>query len=142
VYEIHVSREPMNGFAPNSHGRRAWFLAQVSLKVNVKGQRSKVKVSRDNNGIFRPFRRPACGLCLVKHISPLIVVVVVVVVVTMIRRYALFQHFEVAVLSQNNQSPITVLTFIRFIAASFASSADAAGGHNDAATVQWKVREA
>jgi len=35
VYEI--SREPLNGFAPNSHGRRVWSLAWTSLKVKVKG---------------------------------------------------------------------------------------------------------
>jgi len=29
------------------------------------GQMSKVKDTRDKNDIFRPFRRPACGLCLV-----------------------------------------------------------------------------
>ena len=34
VYEI--SREPLNGFAPNSHGRRVWSLARRSLKVKVK----------------------------------------------------------------------------------------------------------
>jgi len=39
VYEI--SREPLNGFAPNSHGRRVWSLAQTSLKVKVKGQWSR-----------------------------------------------------------------------------------------------------
>jgi len=36
VYEI--SQEPLDGFAPNSHGRRVWFLAWTSLKVKVKGQ--------------------------------------------------------------------------------------------------------
>ena len=36
VYEI--SREPLDGFAPNSHGRRVWSLARESLKVKVKGQ--------------------------------------------------------------------------------------------------------
>jgi len=33
MYEI--SWEPLNGFAPNSHGRRAWSLAQTSVKVKV-----------------------------------------------------------------------------------------------------------
>ena len=37
VYEI--SREPLNGFALNSHERRVWSLARTSLKVKVKGQR-------------------------------------------------------------------------------------------------------
>ena len=36
VYEIY--RESLNGFGPNSHGRRVWPLAQMSLKVKVKGQ--------------------------------------------------------------------------------------------------------
>jgi len=38
-----------------------------SLK-RVRTSRSKVKVRRNKNGIFRPFRRPSCGLCLVKHL--------------------------------------------------------------------------
>jgi len=53
VYEI--SREPLNGFAPNSHGRRVWSVARTSLKVTVKGQGQQ-----GQNGIFRPLRRPAC----------------------------------------------------------------------------------
>ena len=36
VYEI--SPEPLNGFAPNSHGRHVWCLARMSLNVKVKGQ--------------------------------------------------------------------------------------------------------
>jgi len=36
VYKI--SWEPLNGFAPNSDGRRVWFLTQMSLKVKFKGQ--------------------------------------------------------------------------------------------------------
>ena len=48
VYEIY--REALNGFAPNSHGRRVWSLARTSLKVKVKrqaeqGQRDKTVVS-------------------------------------------------------------------------------------------------
>ena len=31
-----ISREPLNGFAPNSHGRRVWSLTRTSLKVKVK----------------------------------------------------------------------------------------------------------
>jgi len=55
VYEI--SRKSLNGFAPNSHGRRVWSLAQTrrSLKVKVKDQR-----------LMSPER--ACSLCLVKHL--------------------------------------------------------------------------
>jgi len=36
VYEI--SQEALNGFAPNTHGRRFWSLARTNLKVKVKGQ--------------------------------------------------------------------------------------------------------
>jgi len=36
VYEI--SPELLNGFAPNSRGRRLWSLARTSLKVKVKDQ--------------------------------------------------------------------------------------------------------
>jgi len=36
VYEI--ARKPLNGFVPNSHGRRVWSLARTSLTVKVKGQ--------------------------------------------------------------------------------------------------------
>jgi len=43
VYEI--SWESLNGFAPNSHGRRVWSLARTNLK-------GKLKVTRDKNGIF------------------------------------------------------------------------------------------
>ena len=39
VYEI--SREPLNGSAQNSHGRRFWSIARTSLKVKVKGQMSR-----------------------------------------------------------------------------------------------------
>jgi len=33
--------ELLNGFAPNSQGRRVWSFARTSLNVRVKGQRSK-----------------------------------------------------------------------------------------------------
>jgi len=56
VYEI--SREPLNGFAPNSQGRRVWSLARMSLNIKVKGQ-----------GYHGQFQRPAGeGLCLEKHL--------------------------------------------------------------------------
>jgi len=45
LYEITL--EPLNGFAPNSQGRRVWSLTQASLKVKV-----KVKVTRDNKWHF------------------------------------------------------------------------------------------
>ena len=53
VHEI--SRKPMNGFAPNSHGRRIWSLARKSLKVKVKDQKSRSPGTV--NGTFRSFRR-------------------------------------------------------------------------------------
>jgi len=45
VYEI--SRERLNRFASNSHERRAWSLARMSLKVKVKD-----KGHQGQNGIF------------------------------------------------------------------------------------------
>ena len=36
VYEI--PWELLNGFAPNSHGRRVWSFAQTSLNVKFRGQ--------------------------------------------------------------------------------------------------------
>jgi len=39
VHEI--SRETMNGFTPNSHGRHVWSLARKGGNVKVKGQRSR-----------------------------------------------------------------------------------------------------
>ena len=45
VYEI--SWESLNGFAPNSHGRRVWSIARKSLR-----SRSKVKVTRDKKRQF------------------------------------------------------------------------------------------
>ena len=70
MYEI--SREPLNGFAPNSRRRRVWYLARMSLNVKVKGQRSRSPGTKKRP--FRPFRRPACGLCNLcseKHLQPL-----------------------------------------------------------------------
>jgi len=59
VYEI--SREPLNRFAPNSHGRRVWSLARTILKVKVKGQGDQGQ----KRAFFRPFGRPACDISLV-----------------------------------------------------------------------------
>ena len=55
VYEI--SLELLNGFAPNSHGRRVWSLIRTSWR-----SRSKVKVTRYRKRHFWPFRQPVCGL--------------------------------------------------------------------------------
>jgi len=41
LFAYETSREPLNGFAPNSHGRRNWSIARMSLHVKVKGQRSR-----------------------------------------------------------------------------------------------------
>ena len=51
MYEVY--REPLNGFAPNSHGRRVWCLARRSLKVKVKGQISKSPGTK--TAFFGPF---------------------------------------------------------------------------------------
>jgi len=64
VYEI--SPELLNGFAPNSLGRRVWSLSQTSLKVKDKDQRSRSPGTK--NGIFPAFRKLVCGLCLVEHL--------------------------------------------------------------------------
>jgi len=60
VRHSNISRERLNGFAPNSQGRRALsIIARMSLNVKVKG-RSKVKVTRDKNcmlGHSGPLRR-------------------------------------------------------------------------------------
>jgi len=37
-----ISREPLNGFAPNSQGIRVWSIARTRLNVMVKGQRSRL----------------------------------------------------------------------------------------------------
>ena len=59
-----ISRELLNGFVTNSHGRRVWSVAWMCLNVKVKGPRSR---SPGTKMAFLPFRRPACSLCLVKH---------------------------------------------------------------------------
>ena len=53
LFVCEIYREPLSGFAPNSQGRRVWYLAQTSLNVKVKDQRSKVKVTSDSdkNGV-------------------------------------------------------------------------------------------
>ena len=65
VYEI--SWELLSGFAPDSQGRHVWSLARTSLNLKVKG-----KGHHGQNGIFRSFQWPACSLCLVKHLQPLV----------------------------------------------------------------------
>ena len=95
VYEL--SREPLNGFVPNSPGKTCSIL--LSDEFEDQHQRSKVKVTRDKKIGFSAdisrtaericdkftrkkcliprsdefegqgqFRRPACGLCLEKHL--------------------------------------------------------------------------
>ena len=46
--------ETLNGFAPNSHGRRVWSLIRIFLKVKVKVQRWRSRSPGTKNGIFRP----------------------------------------------------------------------------------------
>jgi len=42
-----ISPEPLNGFAPNSQGRRVWSLTRTSL--NVKGQRRRSPATKMKN---------------------------------------------------------------------------------------------
>jgi len=63
VYE--TSREPLNGFGPNSHGRRVWSLAGTSLKVTVRRKRSK---SPRQKQYFSALSAACVRLCLVKHL--------------------------------------------------------------------------
>jgi len=41
LFANQISRQPRSGFAPNSQGRRAWFVARTSLNVKIKAQRSR-----------------------------------------------------------------------------------------------------
>jgi len=52
VYEI--SWEPLNGFAPNSHGRRVLSVAWNLEEFECQGQSSKVKVTRNKNALCTP----------------------------------------------------------------------------------------
>jgi len=69
MYEI--SWEPLNRFAPNSHGRHVWSLARTSLNVKVKGQGHQTQRSRlpetKKWHFFGPFSR-LHAVCLVKHL--------------------------------------------------------------------------
>ena len=54
-------QEPLDGFAPNSHGRHAWSFACMSLNVKVKGQgcqkqkmRCALTTPRSVDGMERP----------------------------------------------------------------------------------------
>jgi len=62
-----LSRELLNGSVPTSQIRRIWSLAQTSFNLKVKGQRTRSPGTK-----FWPFWRPACRLCMVKHLPPLV----------------------------------------------------------------------
>jgi len=53
LFVCEIYREPLNGFAPNSHGRRVRSLGRISLRVKVKSQRSRSPETK--NGIFGSF---------------------------------------------------------------------------------------
>jgi len=72
LFAYQIPWELLNGFAPNSHGRCVWSFAQTSLNVKFKGQGHQ---GVGQNSIFRPFWWPACGLCLVKHLRPLVCII-------------------------------------------------------------------
>jgi len=57
--------ELLNGFAPNSQGRRVWSLAWTSLNVKIRGQRSRSPGTNFlpvENGVMRVH---SCGLRVV-----------------------------------------------------------------------------
>jgi len=65
LFVCEISREPLNGFAPNSHGRHVSSLVWMSLKVKVKGQGHL----RQKTAFFGPFGGlHAVYVCLVKHV--------------------------------------------------------------------------
>jgi len=56
-------QEPLNGFAPNSHGRRSWSFARMSLNVKVKGQGhqgQKRAVHSHHPRVVDGMERPRC----------------------------------------------------------------------------------
>jgi len=71
VYEM--SREPLNGSAPNSHGRRVWSLARMSLKVMVKSQKSRSPETK--TAFFGPFGGLR-AVCLVKASLPVAYIII------------------------------------------------------------------
>jgi len=51
LFVNHVSRELLNGFVPNSQGRRVWSLAQTGLNVKVtRGKKRTVHPRQQRNG--------------------------------------------------------------------------------------------
>jgi len=69
---VKISREPLNGFAPSSQERRVW--SHRSEEFEGQGQTSKVKVTRDKKRHFPAISAAACGLRLVKHLLPLVII--------------------------------------------------------------------
>ena len=51
-------QEPLNGFAPNSQGRRVWSFARRNLNAMVKGQRSMSPGTKTRCALTTP---PRCG---------------------------------------------------------------------------------
>jgi len=60
-----ISRELLNGFVPDSHGRRVWSLALTNLKDKVKCQSSR---SPGPKTAFSTHSAALCSLCFVKHL--------------------------------------------------------------------------
>jgi len=65
-FVTHISQEQLNGFAPNSQGRRIWSLAGKNLNVKVKGQGH-----RDKNALSTPITplQRRNGTCLLPMTS-------------------------------------------------------------------------
>jgi len=55
-----ISQELLNGFAPNSQGRRVWSLARTSLNVKVRDQRSKSTGTK--NALCTPITPPGSNV--------------------------------------------------------------------------------
>jgi len=68
VYEI-----PQEGTTEQICAKFTWkkCLVPRSDEFEDQGERSKVKITRDKNSIFRLFRWPACGLLYCKKIFSL-----------------------------------------------------------------------
>ena len=65
LFAYEISRQPLSEFAPNSQRRRVLSFARMSLKVKVKGQRSRSPGTKRH---FSALSASECGLCLVKHL--------------------------------------------------------------------------
>ena len=66
-----ISLEPLNGFAPNSHGRRVSSLARTNLNVKVKGHRSRSPGTKRAVHFHHPRQRRNGPCCCMMHCNAL-----------------------------------------------------------------------